>query len=170
MLKRNANRKKKAEKLGINGRLIDVSQQQSGALEMFLWNFFLLLLPRSTFCPYGSNNRRVCETPENRIQHVCQASLNVIIFRALSLKCQIFHQWSNKKRVKRAVWLSHNYGWHWCAAINCDRIYVLRDLARFQPATLLKETILRGCFSLFLICANGTKLRKACHMNDHTFD
>ena len=48
--------------------------------------------------------------------------------------------------------------------------YVLRDLARFQPATLLKETILRGCFSLFLICANGTKLRKACHMNDHTFD
>lgn len=26
---------KKAEKLGINGRLIDVSQQQSGALEMF---------------------------------------------------------------------------------------------------------------------------------------
>ena len=71
---------KKAEKLGINGRLIDVSQQQSGALEMFLWNFFLLLLPRSTFSPYGSNNRRVCETPENRIQHVCQASLNVIIF------------------------------------------------------------------------------------------
>ena len=32
------------------------------------------------------------------------------------------------------------------------------------PATLLKATLLRGCFSRFLNCTNGSKLRKASHM------
>ena len=30
----------------------------------------------------------------------------------------------------------------------------------WNPATLLKETLLHGCFSRFSNCANGTKLRK----------
>ena len=32
----------------------------------------------------------------------------------------------------------------------------------FRPATLLKVTLLHGCFSGFLYCTNGTKLR--CHI------
>ena len=30
-----------------------------------------------------------------------------------------------------------------------------------KPATLLKVTLLHGCFSRFLNCTNGTKSRKA---------
>ena len=33
-----------------------------------------------------------------------------------------------------------------------------------QPATLLKVTLLHGCYSRFLNCTNGTKLRKASHI------
>ena len=50
----------------------------------------------------------------------------------------------------------------------------LSDLAPFvqfkkrektlQPATSLKVTLLYGCFSRFLNCENGAKLRKASHM------
>ena len=32
------------------------------------------------------------------------------------------------------------------------------------PATLLKVTLLHGCFSDFLNCANGTKSRNASHI------
>ena len=32
------------------------------------------------------------------------------------------------------------------------------------PATLLKATLLHGCFSRFLNCTNGSKLRKASHI------
>ena len=35
----------------------------------------------------------------------------------------------------------------------------------WKPATLLKVTLLHGCFSRFLICTNGTKLRNASHMD-----
>ena len=35
---------------------------------------------------------------------------------------------------------------------------------RLQPTTLLKVTLLHGCFSRFLNCTNGTKLRKTSHM------
>ena len=35
---------------------------------------------------------------------------------------------------------------------------------RLKPATLLKLTLLHGCFSRFLNCANVTKLRNAPHM------
>ena len=34
-----------------------------------------------------------------------------------------------------------------------------------KPATLLKVTILHGCFSRFLNCANGTKSRNTSHLN-----
>ena len=58
----------------------------------------------------------------------------------------------------------------------CD---VLRDLVPFvqfkkrekhswtsvEPATLLKLTLLHGCFLRFLNCTNGTKSRNAPHMN-----
>ena len=37
-----------------------------------------------------------------------------------------------------------------------------------KPATLLKVTLLRGCFSRFLNCANGTKSNKASHMFWHS--
>ena len=42
----------------------------------------------------------------------------------------------------------------------------------FQPATLLKVTLLHGCFSRFLNCTNGTKSHKASHMINvtRTFD
>ena len=33
-----------------------------------------------------------------------------------------------------------------------------------QPASLLKVTLLHGCFSGFLNCTNGTKLRKPSHL------
>ena len=32
-----------------------------------------------------------------------------------------------------------------------------------SPATLIKGTLLHGCFSRFLNCINGTKSRKASH-------
>ena len=35
----------------------------------------------------------------------------------------------------------------------------------FQPATLLKVTLLHECFSRFLLCTNGTKSRKTSHIN-----
>ena len=35
---------------------------------------------------------------------------------------------------------------------------------RLQPATLLKLTLLHGCFSRFLNCTNGTKSRNATHI------
>ena len=37
-------------------------------------------------------------------------------------------------------------------------------LARLKPATLLKETLLSGCFSRFYNYTNGPKSRKACQM------
>ena len=37
-------------------------------------------------------------------------------------------------------------------------------IAGFEPATLLKLTFLHGCFSGFLNCTNGTKLRNAPHI------
>ena len=36
-----------------------------------------------------------------------------------------------------------------------------RDVVPLELKTLLKVTLLHGCFSRFLNCANGTKLRKA---------
>ena len=35
---------------------------------------------------------------------------------------------------------------------------------QFSPATLLKLTLLHGCFSRFLNCTNGTKSCNASHM------
>ena len=35
---------------------------------------------------------------------------------------------------------------------------------RLQPETLLKVTLLHGCFWRFSNCTNSTKSRKACHM------
>ena len=36
-----------------------------------------------------------------------------------------------------------------------------------KPATLLKVTLLNGCFSRFLNCTNGTKVRKTSHLCMH---
>ena len=41
------------------------------------------------------------------------------------------------------------------------RSNTLKQFAGKLPATLLKETLLHGCFSFFLNCINGTKSRKA---------
>ena len=43
-------------------------------------------------------------------------------------------------------------------------------VADFQPATLLKVTLLDGCFSRFLNCANGTRSRKTSQMVLHCYD
>ena len=40
-------------------------------------------------------------------------------------------------------------------------------LARLKPATLLKETLLSGCFSRFFNYTNGPKSGKACQMAFH---
>ena len=37
-------------------------------------------------------------------------------------------------------------------------------LVKLQFATLLKVTLLHGCFSRFLNCANGTTWRKGSHL------
>ena len=37
-------------------------------------------------------------------------------------------------------------------------------LVKLKPATLIKVTLPHGCFSRFLNCINGTKLRKASHI------
>ena len=42
--------------------------------------------------------------------------------------------------------------------------YPLKSYFLLQPATLLKVTLLHGCFSRFLNCANGTKSRKTSHI------
>ena len=41
----------------------------------------------------------------------------------------------------------------------------LYNLKNVKPATLLKLTLLYGCFSRFLNCTNSTKSRNASHMN-----
>ena len=35
-----------------------------------------------------------------------------------------------------------------------------------KPVTLLEITLLHGCFSRFLNCKNGTKLRNASHISE----
>ena len=40
----------------------------------------------------------------------------------------------------------------------------ISKVAGFKPATLLKLTLLHGCFSHFLNCTNGTKSRNAPHI------
>ena len=42
-------------------------------------------------------------------------------------------------------------------------LYNLKLLKKTHPATLLNVTLLDGCFSRFLNCANDTKLRNASH-------
>ena len=41
---------------------------------------------------------------------------------------------------------------------------VLILVCSLQPATLVKLTLLHGCFSRFSDCTNGTKLRNAPHI------
>ena len=43
-------------------------------------------------------------------------------------------------------------------------VLLLVRLHASQAATLLKVTLLHGCFSRFLNHSNGTKLRKASHL------
>ena len=42
--------------------------------------------------------------------------------------------------------------------------FVVRCMIWLKPATLLKLTLLHGCFSRFLICTNNTKSRNASRM------
>ena len=52
------------------------------------------------------------------------------------------------------------------------RIVNFGKVVGLNPATLLKLTLLHGCFSRFLNCTNGTKSRNAPHMligtNEHS--
>ena len=45
----------------------------------------------------------------------------------------------------------------------CNFKNVKNTHGRVKPATLLKETLLYGCFLRFLNCTNGTKSRNASH-------
>ena len=45
-------------------------------------------------------------------------------------------------------------------------VFLLEKL-QVKPATLLKATFLRECFSSFLNCPNSTKPRKASHMQNY---
>ena len=46
---------------------------------------------------------------------------------------------------------------HLWARLNFQRIRKCEKNEKLQPATLLKVTLLHGCFSRFLNCTNGTK-------------
>ena len=50
------------------------------------------------------------------------------------------------------------------------RSVTFSKIARFQPATLPKVTLLHGCFSRFLNCTNGTKSSKTSHIYLHFVD
>ena len=50
-------------------------------------------------------------------------------------------------------------------AKNIHRGVLLLVKYRLKPATLLKVTLLHGCFLRFANCKDGTKSRKASHMN-----
>ena len=52
------------------------------------------------------------------------------------------------------------YKWYQIA----QRITYMYYTYIFESATLLKVTLLHGCFSRFLNCTNGTKLHNASHM------
>ena len=51
----------------------------------------------------------------------------------------------------------------WCIA-RFGTTCTISKMCRLKPATLLKLTLLHGCFSRFLNCTNGTKSRNAPHM------
>ena len=51
----------------------------------------------------------------------------------------------------------------------CDVLRVRDSGAKLQSATLLKVTLLYGCFSHFLNCINGTKLRHASHIETESW-
>ena len=55
-----------------------------------------------------------------------------------------------KIKVAQNLWFIH----FWCVA----------RFGSFKLATLLKLILLHGCFSRFLNCTNGTKLRNAPHL------
>ena len=49
------------------------------------------------------------------------------------------------------------------------RSVTFSKVAGFQPATLLKVTLLHECFSRFLNCTNGTKSSKTSHIQNFHF-
>ena len=56
----------------------------------------------------------------------------------------------------------------WCHLYNLKNVKnnngeMLLLVAGLKPATLLNVALLHGCFSSFLNCTNGTKLRKTSH-------
>ena len=67
------------------------------------------------------------------------------------VRCAIWYHLHNLKNVKN----TH------------ERVLILVKLqaSSLKPPTSLKLTLLHGCFSRFLICANGTKLRNASHIS-----
>ena len=52
--------------------------------------------------------------------------------------------------------------------VRCAIWYHLYNLKK--PATLLKLTLLHGCFSRFLNCTNGTKSRNASHISRYKYN
>ena len=60
-----------------------------------------------------------------------------------AVRCSIWYHFYNLKNVKNTR----------------RRVLILVKVAGLKPATLLKLTLLHGCFSRFLNCTNDSKLR-----------
>ena len=78
---------------------------------------------------------------------------------------------SKEQRVLITKWIVQN--WTIVRKIKDSTVHSFKKRQRFfnvlrgcrnEPATLLKVTLLHGCFSGFLNCTNGTKSRNASHM------
>ena len=52
--------------------------------------------------------------------------------------------------------------------MHTKKTFYLSIFCDVKPATLLKATLLHGCFLRFLNCTNGTKSHKASHFKIHT--
>ena len=85
----------------------------------------------------------------------------------LKLKCDVLSNlpFVQFKKCEKNPWRSVTFG---KVAGFCGSLKVLAFIKPFEipqkPATLLKVTLLHGCFSRFLNCANGTKSRNASQM------
>ena len=83
------------------------------------------------------------------------------------MDCFLYDIGLRHERVKNVSWkgIEHTLAnsiifWFWKSFFN----FLLFHICRLKPTTLLKLTLFHGCFSRFLNCTNGTKLRKVPHI------
>ena len=83
------------------------------------------------------------------------------------MDCFLYGIGLRHERVKNVSWkgIEHTLAnsiifWFWKSFFN----FLLFHICRLKPTTLLKLTLFHGCFSRFLNCTNGIKLRKVPHI------